>query len=520
MDVKYTLEMEIPGQAPREMIIPLVSRYSIAIPDAVAAERAITGAKIKEKMGRMDMTISLAGTAGNGERIGRTSTGAELRARGERLFQEFKDFLKTFSDLGKAYEGPASRDKSRAPKLVFRCYLTGEAYYVDEVRFEPFYGPDAKLIQSYTLNLVADGAVERKPASDFDRAQRDAAEAALADSLIASLAAKVDAREAAIRSAAGVDAESAIGGVKAASIPKLLDELPVRWARFRGPIKDFESFLRRWRSVAYDVKHQLRLPRTIVADLADMATSTIDTLYATWDAIPGADRLVAREWFDRAYDAIDRVRARALRLLGMSGIGPVPGVAANVLAGSAGPDESGYAYAVIQAGESIEDLSIRVFGTSARVPEIERMNTRGIPLRPGAKVRVPLDGERAVLSSDDLFGSDVYEPDGGWVLEGTMDVQGVSGLANLNQGYRCRLTTTRGENKVFRDYGLSRITGEPDRGSTAARIAAEVREQCEQDPRTQQVLNVSITSDGHAKFVKFDIVPIAGDPIEVQSFVR
>ena len=125
------------------------------------------------------------------------------------------------------------------------------------------------------------------------------------------------------------------------------------------------------------------------------------------------------------------------------------------------------------------------------------------PVEPGSFIELPAELQlisNSNLAEDPLL-TDLLLVDGDLYFT-DKDLSIVSGMQNMVQALRNRLSTRQGELAFIPAYGLSGITGNLAAGFTADMIGIEVTEQLLSDERIGLVTNV--------------ITELAGDRIDVQ----
>lgn len=132
---------------------------------------------------------------------------------------------------------------------------------------------------------------------------------------------------------------------------------------------------------------------------------------------------------------------------------------------------------------------------------------------------LPLGGPAAPLPPGeeipDAFGTDVFF-DGNTHVTASGDLLELSGRENLRRSIIRRLITNPGEYRLNPTYGVGVLTfvKKPITQSNIDRLEQRIRDQLPQDPRIEQVLEISITS------VFFGSVPGIKIAITVQASGR
>jgi hypothetical protein len=139
----------------------------------------------------------------------------------------------------------------------------------------------------------------------------------------------------------------------------------------------------------------------------------------------------------------------------------------------------------------------------------------GTPLAPGSVVYIPQQ-QGALTVDGDPFGTDLLIRDGDLVAVGESDIATIGGYACYSQNIQHRLTTVRGENKVYPSYGLRPYVGQSDASDIPADLRANVRGQLMADHRTEQILAITLVERGDKVDVSVHVKPVSSQPASIQ----
>ena len=566
-DVRFMLEVHVPGAPVRPMVIPPVSRYVPAYQPARVSEWTLGDRPIKQKSGFREFPISLAGTSGGAKRFpvyNRDGVATELDGRAHMV--EFVEFIKRYEAEGKLYEGAVNRDPSKAPRLVFRSMqdeATDEAWYVEITSFVPVRDTEgARTIRSFTLELLTEGLVsDAKPEPVSGPAKQQAANDALDGAVrniipleeidyydddgtlnLAELDERDPERAERARVFYGKEALSRFDkeikaatvtptdAVTMASLAEIRDELPARWAQMRGPLDDFTRVCRSAKEVAGVVRSYVRFPAVVTNSIVDAAVDAVEVLEAFADAVPlGEGRDEARKWFMEAYGSIENARSKALAALGQAGGRYVP--RDNQAVGGT-PSDNTYGVAdgrpvvsvPLEQGETLPAFAGRVLGDPSRWEELLALNGMaspfdapdGGPLTAGLILRAPSPQGVQAGQEPELFGSDLaIDDEDNLILDGTTDFARVRGEDNLTQALRRRLLAVKGSNIVFPLWGLLRLIGEGAAAGTVGLIGYETRAQMKRDNRVRAVADMRVSQTGGRFEAEFSVRTATGSTIPV-----
>lgn len=535
--IEYLLEVEVGGHVIRSMILPPVINCTPTLQPATDFRWTFGERPVKQKMGYREGQISIRGQAGYKRRTGKNAYGADLTALGPKLFSEFVLFMLQYEELGATTEGPIKRDDGRAPRLIFRSQLEAgtplEAWYVEVTSFSAPRDESQRLTLSYSLNLRIEGPVVREPTTPFGTPAQQARKGGDLGLSLKYLSIEKDiAKQNAIIN--GVDGVvvgdgrlKSGGGVQVSSLSDFLRDVPLRWSQFRAPVEDLMQFAQNIQKVAGAVKAQFAFPKNMVNDLANLARTSIETLEASWDAIPGADRVESREWFDKAYGSIEKVRSDALAIVGLSRekITDTSSVRTSIDSRVTSKNGTAVTCNAMRGNENLQQFCARVLQDASRWRYVMYLNDMAspffskdglalgsgldllVPILPG----VPLNAKQ----TQDLFGTDLLFRDGTLVLNGTTDFALVRGKANLIQAVTRRLLAKQGSNLAFPLWGMPKLVGEAGIAGLVGMIASKTREQMESDSRIAKVIDLVVENNADTYEARFKIITTAGDSQEI-----
>lgn len=186
---------------------------------------------------------------------------------------------------------------------------------------------------------------------------------------------------------------------------------------------------------------------------------------------------------------------------------------------------------VLKAGESLYDVSIKVYNDVTLWGDIARANgwldahtdAAGNLARAGQRVLVPvLDGTAILTLSPQLIDgqspllTDLLLDDGDLSLSrGMTDIRLISGVDNFTQSLINRLSTQRGELPLSPEYGLIDHIGGQNTVKRPEQLSLDVLEQVLADERVLTVSDVSITQQGDMLDLRFNAAPVDGDAVQI-----
>lgn len=194
-------------------------------------------------------------------------------------------------------------------------------------------------------------------------------------------------------------------------------------------------------------------------------------------------------------------------------------------------DDEQFTVYVLKAGESLYDVSIKIYNDVSLWSEIARANgwldahtdAAGNLPRAGQRVLVPvLDGAALLTLSPQLLDgqspllTDLLLDEGDLTLShGLNDVRLVTGGDNFTQAIINRLSTRRGELPLSLGYGLLDQIGAQNTTKRPSQVALDVIEQILADERVLTVSDVIITQTGDALDLRFKTAPVEGDAVNI-----
>ncbi len=180
----------------------------------------------------------------------------------------------------------------------------------------------------------------------------------------------------------------------------------------------------------------------------------------------------------------------------------------------------------ISSGErTAHDVAQRYLGDRALWLEIVRLNSMmdartkndGTPLLPKDQLKIPFAG--GVQNIGDVYGTSVLIRDGDLVVEGDESTAMVSGIDNFYQNLRHRMTTIKGANRAYPQYGLPELVGTVDTTDVPGQILTNVRLQALADHRVKELTEMSLQEEADKITVDFSVTTVAGDDRKM-SYVK
>jgi hypothetical protein len=175
-----------------------------------------------------------------------------------------------------------------------------------------------------------------------------------------------------------------------------------------------------------------------------------------------------------------------------------------------------------QGRTTAHDVAEEVYGDRSQADVIMDYNrmldpfTRedGSPLSPGDTLFIPRPNGN-ITREGDVFGTDLRVIDGDLVAVGTEDIEVVTGYACYAQNIVHRMTTVRGDNKVYPQYGLRPFVGQSESSDVPGDLRANVRSQLMSDHRTERILSLTLRENGDKAEVDVFLKPVGATPSRV-----
>lgn len=177
-----------------------------------------------------------------------------------------------------------------------------------------------------------------------------------------------------------------------------------------------------------------------------------------------------------------------------------------------------------RAGDTLQSLALRAYGTTSRWSEIAEFNGLrsprqwgdGTPIMVGDTINVPQEIELETRGTvrGDLFGTDLaFDLKSKDITLVDDDIKLTSGRYNLEQALALRMLTEQGESYIMPDYGLPVRVGGTSADREVAYLASHVRDQLVRDSRVRDVRDVSVLIEGDTLAVSVSLSPVSGDAI-------
>lgn len=511
-EVNYILEVERSGAIVRAFPLPLVNRYSHDLDASERLRWTLGRVPVEERSGVRGEPIRLEGSSGLQPRRGTSRTGAPMFGSGPELFKELEAFLRDFKNEAARFDGispgfvdPAAKKRKNLDqntslvleppslRLIFRALVEGHDLYVQlgNFSFDRSASTD-NFTYSWTLSLTAWGVATPKQPP-----------------VVGSLAQAYKAIDRAVNAVS----------MGVATADAYLDRADGVRRQFEAPLRALSRLATTTRGLASTVQTAAAWPRDLVVDALNVASEGTVAAFEVWAALPFTSRPEAREAMTGAVGAIAEVRNRASEALGAAFIrtGSADSSRSQRLASTQGTLVARYE---VQPGDTLASIARKFTGDRARSVEIAALNgiadpstgPFGQPLRPGVEILVPVSGDAGATPVDpgDLFGTDfLVGPDGDFVLEGD-DVALVSGLDNLSQGLRHRLTSRQGDSPLNPSWGLPDGPGDALTAESEALAVSRTRGQILADPRIASVPSCLVETERDARLVKCRAITVGG----------
>lgn len=435
--------------------------------------------------------ITLSGSSGRAERLGHTRTGGASVLNGRQIMEEFDAFLDR-------YQTRASDSDSF---MVFRALDENQAYKVEPLEWE--WKEDAsahRFSYEWTLKLEAyEHAHERNDINIFPSLSAGLevmSQMISAVSAVPALAGVAVNNIGEVARDVGTVAENfsrlAVGllsavnnadGVKTYVSETLPRRLVQVGKRFDTAVQRFHELLdietkTRWRNSDDELRHSIAVMRQ---------TLLISPVVAGLSGLRRLPPIETRTVTDTTTNAIEQIARELVRY-------------------------------TVRAGDTLQSIALRAYGDSSLWIDIAQANNMrgsryladGRTLSVGDTIVVPRN--LLTRASEDPYGTDfLLNENGDLELTSDNDLRIVSGVKNLKQALRNRLTTTLGSCWLMPSYGLPLRLGDGITASLIAHAVSHVRDQIERENRIDTVHNVQILQEGDKLAVELQLQPILGD---------
>jgi hypothetical protein len=522
----------------RAFLLPNVSSYEHAPEPAVDVTWSIrTGRKarpVKQSSGYVEERITIQGLSGIEERerflldLRQGSYETSTTADGVAYFEAFLAFLREYEEEAALYRGAVSRNRAKAPQLIFRALKEGLSWYVDQVK--PIAARrvgSSRMSYEYSLSLITEGVAEARNFNDLVANPREALPRAEAAAMTALKAANAQAASATTVANGAVVAATA---APMESFKRVMGRIPGYLAQFRAPLDAYaRQVAQAVELVDEAVRAGLGFPRDVAANLRGFADRALSAVYRIWDGMGLVARDPARLVRSEIEAVVRSVQRTLDRVLGTAGakLGP-PGPMQTSTGGPMLQVVRGtlLEWVRLLPGDDLASLAERHLGDRDRWPEIldanEGMTSAiempdGRPVEAGVMLLVPRDGDAPSLRPDAL--ADVLGVDWKWdfrrqdiIAEGDAptDFVSISGRPNLRQGCLRRATTIQGRVRVFPGMGVPTRIGSNASGESASVFASQVVTQFGRDPRIRRVRTIRLSRFANVLSMKIEVEPVIG----------
>jgi len=453
--------------------------------------------------------ITLKGVTGYSARLGHTRDGGVSSLLGPKILSEFDVFLNEYQTL-------CAKKGAINIHMVFRALNEEVAFRVEPTNWEwSESAGGARFSYNWTLELEAYGPAPKNPKTDILSPVTQALKTA--QDAINFVAGGAELGATAIQNIRGE-----LGEVT--NTIRSVGRVATALQNAVGEVDGLRTF----------VTHTL--PSTLVAetrrfgraweDAKEFGTALLSEGLGEWSSID--DDLLRAV----GYPA-ETSKYNALTSAGLLGVSPETLNATERETATATHSEQGsivsgfnrsHTQYTWRAGDTLQSLALRAYGTTSRWSEIAEFNGLrsprqwgdGTPIMVGDTINVPQEIELETRGTvrGDLFGTDLaFDLKSKDITLVDDDIKLTSGRYNLEQALALRMLTEQGESYIMPDYGLPVRVGGTSADREVAYLASHVRDQLVRDSRVRDVRDVSVLVEGDTLAVSVSLSPVSGDAI-------
>lgn len=453
--------------------------------------------------------ITLKGVTGYSARLGHTRDGGVSSLLGPKILSEFDIFLNEYQTL-------CAKKGAINIHMVFRALNEEVAFRVEPTNWEwSESAGGARFSYNWTLELEAYGPAPKNPKTDILSPVTQALKTA--QDAINLVAGGAELGATAIQNIRGE-----LGEVT--NTIRSVGRVATALQNVVGEVDGLRTF----------VTHTL--PSTLVAearrfgraweDAKEFGTAFLSEGLGEWSSID--DDLLRAVGY-----TAETSKYNALTSAGLLGVSPETLNATERETATATHSEQGsivsgfnrsHTQYTWRAGDTLQSLALRAYGTTSRWSEIAEFNGLrsprqwgdGTPIMVGDTINVPQEIELETRGTvrGDLFGTDLaFDLKSKDITLVDDDIKLTSGRYNLEQALALRMLTEQGESYIMPDYGLPVRVGGTSADREVAYLASHVRDQLVRDSRVRDVRDVSVLIEGDTLAVSVSLSPVSGDAI-------
>lgn len=502
---------------PSSVTLPDVQRITMQAPNALTRTRNLAGQVYAEHGGFIQRTFVIEGRSGPVWNLP-TEDGAGQLAISR--FTKLRNLIERYGRDSVANKNALVRNKDT--RLTFQASFESEAHFCDIVNFT-YRRSSATSTYSfeYSITLVTNGVAEKKYNGGFAltvgkavpvwESQKLRTFAALTAAELAALPADSEAAANVFRPAnafKGLSCSDIHEWRQAASALNITLDTAI-FTRTIAPevVAGLKTGLA-YNSYLTDITHSLKGARGLSCPVPPWSD-----LYYNWlPAGTGVTTLAALlantpsfSGFNNQYRTADVLfPVRRAFITETDTQPPPPFTAVNYFL----PDSGADAHSVAAAVLGDRNQWWRIVALNRLRDAYTRSD--GTPLAPGSSLLIP-DPTVPNVKDNDVLGTDLLIVNGDLELAGSNDIMRVKGYANYTQNLLHRMHTPRGSNKVFTEFGLSPTIHTDSSSTVLATIRNDIRDQVNQDHRTDSVTDIQITELGDKVQVSMVVKAIASD---------